>query len=327
MIMIPTNPNPQQLLDAYDDGYIGCYLDVPEMPTSCRRAARDSRDRLLEELPMPRVEDFASAIEGVGKDNYAYPWNIYLQADHDAMDGNQLTGDCTGWGVRCAGDVERACAVAAGEPEEYRARGATCMIYGARGRRGAGMAVSTAAQAMKDNGVLLELPYLDEKYDFRHYPDYYKLGMGWGGSGIPEDLLEVTRKNRVRTISSVNTMEAVQDLLQTGRAIAVGSMIGVARTGNPIARLKGSWSHCMAIVGYDARPETVELLGSPVYFWENSWGDWHDAKNLLPDWPTFGQGMFVLNETDTWRAIRTGDSWTFTSTDGFPARELNWLLI
>jgi hypothetical protein len=327
MISIPNNPNTQQLVKAYTDGFLGCYVDDPAMREDYRRIARYARDRCLAESEMPRVEDFAQSIERIGKEKCAFPWHFYMKQDPEALKGKQLTGDCTSWGTRDAVDIERCCAIAAGELESYVCQSATCLVYGARGSRGKGMAVSTAARSMRSNGVAVEKIYLDGKYDLREYNDYYQLGMTWGGRGIPEDLLAETRKNVVKTISSVNTMEAVQDLLQTGRAVAVGSMIGVSNVGNPVSRLKGSWSHCMAIVGYDARPEITEEFGSPLYFWDNSWGPWNKLTNLKPEWGELGEGMFILNESDTWRAVRGGDCWTFTDTEGFPARELHWLLI
>jgi hypothetical protein len=326
--MVTANMTPTQLRRIYDGGFIGCYVDDPELPMHYRRVARYGRAQLLEQLLMPKVEDFASEIEGVGDGQLATPWHAYLNIDPaEAMKGNQLTGDCTSWATRCAVDIERCCAILAGESEDYIAQLATAIVYGNRGHGGQGMSVARAAQGMKDNGLAIETEYLDGRYDFRNYKDYYQLGMKWGRRGIPADLLEITRKNRVKTISSVNTLEAVRDLTQTGRAVSVGSMIGVASTGDPVSRLKGSWSHAMTIVGHDSRPETVRKFGSRLYFWDQSWGDWNRLTGLLPEWGDFGQGMFVLNERDTWKAVRSGDCWTFTETDGFPNRKLNWLLI
>jgi len=337
-LQLPASPGPGDLAKAYADGLIGCFLDDAALPTQVRFQARYERHQTLEESKLPHAEDGLLIIRDEnpgGTGNCAFPWKLYLKLDKmeaggKAMKGNQLTGDCTSWGTGCAVDIERATSILeGGEFESYIAQRCTASIYGWRGHRGQGMAVSTAARALNNYGMAIEKEYCNGKYDFTDYNNYYRLGMGWGGRGTPEDLRAETASNRVETVSSVQEMEAVMDLLQNGFGIAVGSMLGVASSGNPVSRREGSWSHCMCVVGYEGRPEILEMIGQkkPVFMWDNSWGNWNSVTNIPDEWQPWAEGMFCLDWDDTYWAIKNGDNWAFSDFEGFPVRKVKWLMI
>ena len=334
----PENPTPISIYKAYKEGHVGCFLDDPALPSEVRFKARYERSKALESSTLPHVEDGLSTIRSEnpgGEGECAFPWHLYtkldkMEADGKAMQGNQLTGDCTSWGTGCAIDIERATAILeGGEFESYKAQRCTATIYAWRGHRGAGMSVATAARAANKYGVGVEAEYVGGKYDLRDYKEYVKLGMNWGGQGTPADLQEETKQNTVKTVSSVQDMEAFMDLLQNGYGCAVGSMLGVADTGAPVSRRSGSWSHCMCVVGYEGRPEILESIGQkkPVFFWDQSWGIWNSISKIPDDWKPWGEGMFCLNWDDTWWALKNGDNWTFSDFNGFPTRKIKWLMI
>jgi len=338
MINLPPTPSPKDLYKAYAEGYIGCFLDDPQLPSQARFMARYERKKALESSSLPHVEDGLDLIRAGnpgGEGQCAFPWHLYVKLDEmeaqgRAMKGNQLTGDCTSWGAGCAIDIERATSILeGGEFESYKAQRCTATIYGWRGHSGQGMAVSTAARAVNQYGMGVEDMYVGGKYDLRNYADYVKLGMSWGGRGTPTDLQAVTKENRVKTVSSVQEMEAVMDLLQNGYGLAVGSMLGVADSGNPISRRSGSWSHCMCIVGYEGRREILDQIGQtkPVFLWDNSWGKWNSTTNIPAEWQPWSEGMFCLSWDDTWWAIKNGDNWVFSDFEGFPIRKIKWLMI
>lgn len=338
MPRFPDNPTPRQLHRLYKDGFVGCFVDDPQLPNQTRFFARYERYKALRESNLPYAEDGLGDIRAEnpgGEDKCAFPWHLYIKIDDmeaqgRAMKGSQRTGDCTSWGTGCAIDIERATAIIeGGEFEEYRAQRCTASIYAWRGHRGQGMAVSTAARAVNQYGMAIEDFYVGDKYDLRNYDDYYKLGMNWGGRGTPADLRTETQKNRVKTVSSVQDMEALMDLLQNGYSVASGSMLGVSSSGNPVSRRSGSWSHCMTIVGYEGRREVLSRIGQrkPVFLWDNSWGHWNNITNIPDEWQPWAEGMFCLSWDDTWWAIRNGDNWVFSDFEGYLPRKIRWLMI
>lgn len=337
-VHFPSNPSSAELHKIYQDGYVGCFLDDPQLPSQIRFEARYERFKALQESDLPYAEDGLGTIRDEnpgGEGQCAFPWHLYLKIDEmeaqgRAMKGNQLTGDCTGWGIGCAIDVERATAILEqGEFESYKAQRCTASIYGWRGHRGQGMAVSTGARAVNQYGMAIEDLYVNGKYDLRNYESYVQLGIKWGGRGTPSDLQAETKKNKVQTVSSVREMEAIMDLLQNGYGIAVGSMLGVSSSGRPVSRRSGSWSHAMCIVGYEGRREVLDRIGQkkPVFLWDNSWGQWNSVSNIPPEWQPWAEGMFCLSWDNTWWAIKNGDNWVFSDFVGFPTRKIKWLMI
>ncbi len=237
------------------------------------------------------------------------------------MIGAQNTGDCVSWGTSSAVDISRCCEIRKGKAFSYKKKQATALIYASRGHSGQGMSGAGAARSVYEDGILLELKYLNGKYDFTDYQEYWELGTKWGRRGAPEDLKTVTRKNKVKTISLLNSMEEVRDALANGYAVACCSDIGVSSAGSPISRLKGSWSHCMAIIGCDDRKKHSK---ETLYIWDQSWGKWKKVTNWPKEYGPKPEGVFILTESDTWKAVRARGSWVFSDTKGFPARPLDF---
>ncbi len=329
----------RELLNAYDTKrVVGCYLDHPDLPSPIRRAARYSKAEFRNDAKHPR---FATAPHGAGfvgsgKGNKRHLWKAYLKTDAaKAMRGNQFTGDCVSWGVRCGIDLTRVWQFAVlGKLEEYIVRSATAMLYAERGHTGQGASTSRVALSAAKTGILLEQKYDVEgkAWDFTNYDSYVKLGMSYGRTGLPQALKAITQKNLVQTVSELSDPEELFDALYNGFGCCVGSMLGVASTGNPMSVKRGSWSHCMGIVGYDDTPEGHALckkcLGydDAIIFWDQSWGNWNNVIDIPEDWQPWGEGMFAISLRDTMSAIRNGECLAFSAIDGFAARDLDLYL-
>lgn len=314
-LLIPSG----DLLDAYSSGRImGCRLDDPMHGYFERKAAREGTAMFNEQMPYPEFEKsaFSSVLAGTSKGKLCTPWKYTLLIDKlKSMFGAQATGDCVSWAIRMAIDLTRIYEILVlGNREEYIVRQATAMLYASRGHTGQGADPARVSMAATKDGILLEQTYLDGKYDFTDYSKYVRIGMNAGRTGLPEELKAITRKNRVKTATRVRDMDALADLLWNGYGSHAGSSIGVSSIGNPLSVLKGSWSHDMAIVGFD---DTRKYFPFRVWFWDQSWGNWNKVTNIPPEWMPFGQGMFALSEDDTWQAVRAGGCYAFSDTDGF----------
>lgn len=324
----------RDLESAYSSGQIlGALIDDPIMPATMRMDARRQRDEVLASANFPRFELDAplSAITGSSKGQLCTPWHSYLKSDADAaMKGAQVTGDCVSWGVRTASDITRCWEIWMKADEQYVKRQATALIYSGRGYTGQGASPARLSDWHVKTGYLLEEEFVDangKTWDFRDYESYVRLGMSYGRNGLPDSIISITEQHRLKQCSLVEDLDALADGLWNGYGAHCGSSIGVSSTGNPISVLRGSWSHDMAIVGFDDREETKQKFGSRIWFWDQSWGDWNRVSGQLPDWMPWGQGMFALTENSTWKAVRAGGTWVFSDSDGFPARPFDNLLI
>lgn len=308
------------LMEYYSNKILhGVMLNVPEFPEYVRKFAQYNFEYLKDhqEDDEPIIfEDtkYYYQIMGSSKGKMVLNHHNYMKIDPDnAMKGAQATGDCVSWAIRQALDELRVNKIFAGAIEAYIVRQATCGIYSGRGHTGQGAdPVGLSAYAVKI-GTLLEQKYQTktETYDFSNYSNYVKWGMSRGRSGIPADLLEVTKPYTAGGYKVVATTDGLADLLAAGGTAHCGSGIGVSSSGDPISKLRGSWSHDMAICGFDDSPEAHEQFGGRVWLWDQSWGNWNSVTNIPDRWKPWGQGMFALSDSDTQRAVRQGGTVVF----------------
>lgn len=313
----------------YESGrLIGAIIDDPLLSDTLRRQARYETDEVF--ATIDAHGDF-SAIVGSSKGKLCTPWKQYIKSDPDnALKGAQGTGDCVSWGGRTASDTTRCWEIWTKGDEQYIKRQATCLIYSGRGHNGQGASPAKLSKWHINTGYLLEILFTDadgKVWDFTDYKKYMRIGMNNGRNGLPDAIIDITKQHRLQRTVNLTEMDAIADALFNGYGVHCGSSIGVSKVGDPISNLRGSWAHDMAIVGFDDRPETHEKYGSRIWMWDNSWGNWNTVTNIPTEWQPWGQGMFALNENDTWRAVRSGGCWCFSDSDGFPARPYDNLLI
>lgn len=297
---------PIDLLKAYREGFMGSWCDPKDT------------DKLLGELPHPLFGAAAHDLYGSGKGKLALPFkNVLTFEPNFGPYEKQVQGDCVSHSTRNAIDVTRSCEIINGEREEFIARGAVEGIYGSRGHGGEGMSCSVAARFVNKIGGLL----IRKQYGDIDLSTYSAIGGKWGRTGVPESLLKEAKKNPVKTISLINTIEQARDAIANGYGISVCSMAGFSsrRDKNGIASRSGSWSHAMAWVGMD---DTHEIYNETLFLVQNSWGIWNNGPKRH-DQP---EGSFWIREKDAAEMLSGNGSWVFSDVDGFPPRKVNWTI-
>lgn len=299
---------PQNLITLYESGFKG-WIDDP--------AARES---FLADYPTVEFANSgAIALRGSGLGKRALLWRYRDLFDPGAFGQEaQTTGDCTSHGTRNAFDTSRSVEIAVkNEPEEYLVRGATEAVYGARGHGGQGMSVAVAARFITENGMLFR-----RKYEFADLSKYNaSVGIGWGRSGVPAAVKDECRKHPAGAFTKPSSLDDVCDLLFNGYAGATGQNVGFSGTPDKdgCSPRRGTWSHCMATVGYD---DTKEIYPERVYFIANSWAKWNSEpknwpKDLFGPWP---HGLIVCRASDYGPFIR--EAFYYSNIKGFPAQSL-----
>lgn len=297
---------PRDLLKAYKDGFVGAYCDPKETA------------KLLGELPHPLFGVTAHDLNGSGKGKLALPFKNLLKFDPEfGPSERQVQGDCVSHATRNSVDITRSCEIINGEKEEFIARGATEGIYGSRGHSGEGMTCSGAARFVNQIGGIL----LRQKYNQYDLSQYSAIGGKWGRTGVPEELIKIANKNKVKTISLINTIDQARDALANGYAISVCSSLGFSsrRDQYGIASRSDGWNHAMAWIGMD---DTHEIYKETLFLIQNSWGIWNSGPRRH-DQP---EGSFWIRERDAAEMLNQNGSWVFSDVDGFPPRKVSWTI-
>ncbi len=293
-------------LKAYDEGLTG-WIDSP----------RD-RVRWQESQRKPIYSEPNHMGSGEGK--RALLWQYVRKLDPLSFTEVQTTGDCVAHGSRNARDCTRAVQVLLQQkPESFITRGATEPTYGARGHSGEGMVPASASAFEHEVGFLIR-----KKYDPVNLTKYDgSIGARWGAGGVPRDVADLCRENKVGIIRQITTVRDAIDALANGYGIHSGQFAkwsGTPGSKNIHDRLLGGWAHDMATVGYD---DTKEFWPFTVFFIQNSWGPWNQP---VKDWPSsFPEqvpGMIVTKADDWAVCVNDGDCWAYGNVDGFPPQKL-----
>lgn len=168
-------------------------------------------------------------------------------------------------------------------------------------------------------GFLKRGVYLDGKYDLAKYSE--TRCRAWGSSGVPDDLEPLVIERYVGEITQIKSAEECKKALAQGYGVAVCSSQGFSmkRDSRGVAPAQGTWQHCMCIDGY-------HVEGGQLFFHiENSWGP--DSHTGPVGWGNPSTAGFWAVGTIVDRMIKSGgDTWAFSSIQGFPARSPNWFV-
>lgn len=239
----------------------------------------------------------------------------------------QTVGDCVShaWGL--AVDVLKCVEIALhGEAEEWVAETATEPIYAlsrvevGRGKLGSGDGSigAWAAKSVQEYGVLLRRAY--GPHDLSRYSGQRARDWGRPRFGLPDELEPEAREHPVRTVSLVRTYAEARDAIANGYPVPVCSMQGFSsqRDAQGFARPSGSWAHAMCFIAADDRHARPGLLCM------NSWGRWNSGpkRHDQPD------GSFWVDADVADRMLgRQPDSYSLSNFDGYPSRDLNFVMI
>jgi hypothetical protein len=230
-------------------------------------------------------------------------------------------GSCVSFGTACAIEITTACEIAQGELEESRDLVQEIIYAGSRVEIGKGRFSSDgsigawAADYVKSYGVLSRGIY--KTYDLTKYSETRCRAWGAPKAGVPDDLEPEIRQFPVRGITLVKTWAEAKSALAQGHGIAVCSNQGfrLSRDKLGFATASGNWGHCMAIIGY-------QTVGREGGFIMNSWGPDSMTGPVGAGNPPVGG--FWADSAVIGKMLAAGDSWAFSSVDGFPSKKTDW---
>ncbi len=231
-------------------------------------------------------------------------------------------GSCVAHGTNRAVLYSLLSEIAAGSSETYAAIAEEVTYGGARveiggGRiRGDGAVGAWAAEFVKQYGVVARGHY--GKYDLSNYSE--STCREFGKSGVPAELEVFAKQHPVKTITKITTWEEAKKSLAQGYGISVCSNQGFSKQRNPngVAAPQGSWAHCMCLAGYITLSDGTEYGRI-----DNSWGPTFFSGPV--GWGDPGPEGFWAASKVIHKMLSSGDSWAFSTVEGFPLR-LDWVI-
>jgi hypothetical protein len=239
----------------------------------------------------------------------------------------QTIGDCVshGWGLGI--DILSATQIKAGASEEFPGIMATEIIYagsrveigkGACGHQD-GSVGAWAAKFVVEYGTLVRGAY--GKLDLSQYDGQTAKQLGAPNAGVPDPLEPQVKEHPVKTTSLIRNYPEARDAIANGYPVPVCSTVGfdgAKRDEKGFARRNGKWPHCMLFAGVD------DADGRPGLLCINSWGrTWIQGpkRHEQPD------GSFWTDADTVDQMLREGDSFAMSGYLGYPAQELEYMLI
>ena len=294
---------PSDLYNNYRKGFSGCLWE------------EHIYEELIENSKYAYFKDGAKTIKNSGKGKLSTPYKSVLKFDKKPYEERQTTGDCVSHGTRNACDISRAVEIDLHKQREgWLARGATEAIYGARGHGGQGMSCARAATFVSETGGIIVRKNYPKVADFSKYNG--NLGANWGGRGLPDPVIDLANNHQIKTVSLIRTIEEARDALANGYGLAVCSNVGFSnkRDKKGIAKISGSWAHCMAWIACD------DTGSEPLFLVQNSWGKWNDGGH--PEWGLIPDGSFLITSDVAANMLAQNGSYAFSNFDGFPVQKL-----
>ncbi len=271
--------------------------------------------RTLAGMPRPL---FAASAPGLARSGAGKTVLLY-KAFKDVNAGQyidypaQTIGDCVSHGFGHGVDLLEAVQISIGKKAEEFKQTATEAIYGmARvdigGERGSysdGAVGAWAAKAVSTIGTVNR--DVVGPYDGKRAKD-------WGARGVPSNVKQQAPAHKVQTTSLVTTYEELEDALANGYPVTVCSNQGftLTRDSDGFCRARGSWGHCMLIVG--VRNDTRS--GACIF---QSWGSDVPSGPLALDQPP---NSFWAERSVVESMLSMQDSWSLSSFEGYPSQVL-----
>lgn len=288
---------------------------------------------VLNKLPRPIASDHMRKIRGSGAGKAVLLHKLVEQLHGGFPINGQKLGDCVSQGMAGAAQVLMAVDIALrGERERWMGLVATEPIYGGsrvevgKGRlgEGEGSVGAWAAKWVTDWGVIVRGKY--GSIDLTKYDPALAAAWGRPKKGCPDELEPIAREHPIETASQVNNYEQARDLIANGYPVTVASDVGFdddgRRDADGFLTPRGTWYHQMYFVDADDVFRRPGLLC--VQSWRRSdgsiWGS-GPKRNDQPD------GTFWVDADACDRMLGQGDSFGYSGFKGFPAQDLDYMLI
>ncbi len=289
-------------------------------------------EKVLNQLERPLFGCAAPHLKGTGKGK-----KVILYDAQKAVVGRWLSyaaqqiGDCVGhMGGRVTDIVTNVRIAVKGKRELWLAKACSEAAYalsrveigGGRLGNNDGSTGAWMAKALKQYGNLLRREYTagGETFDLRKYSG--ALAKAWGRTGLPDALEPIAKEHPFRTVSLVDSYEEARDAIANGYPVGVCSMQGfegATRDKDGFISPRGTWPHAM-VFGATWDDSKRPGLALDNKSWPDSWVKGPLAEGLPP-----GTAWVAAETCD--RMLRGKDSFAYSQYEGYPAQDLDYMMI
>lgn len=282
----------------------------------------------LAQLPIPEFRTIHAALKGSGAGKTMLLYKYYKQVTGHEPGGKQTGPDCVSWATKNAIDHTYCCEIAIkGEMEEWTTETCSEYLYGdsrvrignsSLGNGGGSCNVWCGTAAV--DGVLARGKY--GKYDLTAYDYSYAQRWGSPNVGVPQELFNIAKETRVKTVSLVTTYEELRDSLMNGYSVAIASNQAFSthrgKYGICEPDYSTQWPHSLMACGF------TEEYGEPLVCILNSWGLYLSGDTFL-ECP--GGAFWTYASVIEKNMLSCRDSFSFSDKEGFPIKNLNLRLV
>lgn len=315
-------PNPDQIRDIYDSGFVGA---VPE----------DRISQAFNRSPQPRFYDAFPEARGLSRElEVCLPiraCQALIDPDFCAdRKESQRQGDCVGKMIKNQGMVDGCVDAMFGEtewkkgPDGKGVQYADENIYGERGHSGEGAncwRLWNTVAPDGSQGFLFRDTYQTSQGTFDLSKYRADLSGPWGRRGTPEALSEIARKNPALRVYRAKSLEEVMDALAMGFGVGRCGSDGYESTRNQdgFSDTQGTWYHAIAVGGFDRSQRILDKYGGPGFLHYHCWGGWNRGpkSHEQPDGSWWVRSRFL----ERW--VRSGEVAVVASVVGHN-RKLIW---
>jgi hypothetical protein len=280
----------RDLIAQYESGYQGV---VPN-PAADKALVAMLQQRGGYAAAGQAIQDYD--LKDTGKGKLSLPYIAALQLYPGCLPGgSQGRGSCVAWNTRNAAlvsycayimygqNAERFTAPAVSPAGIQNGVASTEGIYWYRHHASDGWDGASAAKvAIEKCGLMLRQNYPTIGIDLTTYSA--ETEGRWGATEPPENVQQITRQHLCSNATVCETYEEVRDMLANGYAISTcgGESFSFNRDDWGVSsRTRQGWSHAMAMVGVDDRPETIAKYGCGLVVVQNSWGDAFHGNDII----------------------------------------------
>lgn len=279
----------------------------------------------------------AAGFADSGKDQLVIPFTFAMKLLPNCWPGAaQARGDCVSHSQKNADLLTMICDIVSGQPDEVTGRyeglpeiapegitqGAlsTEAIYWYRGYNGDGWECDVAAKVACTKAALWPRKnYPDLGIDLTRYSG--SLAGKYGSKSPPSEITTFGQQHLIRTSTRLTSGEQVRDMLKNGYGVTTCGGEGWSSTRNEdgVSKRSGSWSHALAILGYDDRPIVKQKYNGPLWLIQNSWAKFNSGpRRILGTDIDIPEGSFWALEKDCLRR----SALAMSGASGFPAKSL-----
>lgn len=319
-----------EVISLYERGYAGAYHEPEE-----REAFADEVRAHLGNMDGAAIcHDYQLAESGAGK--LSLPFVFAEKIAPGLFPGiAQQRGDCVSRDEANACAITILCEIYAGLVDEVSGKVeelptlpadgilngvvSSEWLYWWRGYNGDGWSCDAAARVSMRHGILLRQEYPDLGIDLTRYSG--GLAGRYGAKAPPENFDAVGREHPIRTATRGTSFEVIRDLIANGYGCSScgGEGFSSTRDANGVSSRRGGWSHAMAYIGVDDRPEIHRLYGGPLILVQNSWGVWNSGpRRILGTTIDIPPGSFWAR----WADVRNRYVVARSSAAGWPRKKL-----